>query len=190
MTKHEKYKKYIEGLKQDPIRLSAYIKKRREEKQRYRDKRKLDPIRYGLYIKKAEDRRRKRGVKKRIAWTDGETRYKRYYKRRPFWKMAKAANQWCKLGKVGAVDLWRLAKKQKLVCALTGDKLTTENISLDHIILQSKGGTNDITNFQLVTKRANIIKNDMSMNEFYLCCKKVVDHLKGEETLFPEQVAE
>jgi len=177
----------MERVKNDPIRYAKYLKRRNEGAKKYRERLKNDPIRYESYIKNREQYRRNKGYKKRIKWSNEEmkcTRYKRYGKRKPFWKLAKAANHWCKMGKVKSFDLWCLAKKQKLICALTGDRLTAENVSLDHIIPQSKGGTNDITNLQLVTKRANIIKNDMSMNEVYLCCKKIVGHLKGEEIQF------
>lgn len=181
MTKHEKHERYKENLKKDPIRYATFLERRRKDKKKYHDKLRSDPNRYSAYLKKQEGYRRKRGVRKRVLLWKGETKYERYFKHRPFRKMAKFANKRCKSGKTTALELWSLAKKQKLICALTGDKLTTENVSLDHIIPQSKGGTNDITNLQLVTHHANTIKNDMSMNEFYLFCKKVANTIKDEE---------
>jgi len=71
------------------------------------------------------------------------------------------------------LDLWHLAHKQKLICPLTGMRLTSKNISLDHKIPLSKGGTNSKENLQLVTKWANIAKNDLTDAEFIAACKVV-----------------
>lgn len=78
-----------------------------------------------------------------------------------------------KINTIKKFDLWKIAKKQKLKCALTGDKLTAENISLDHIIPTCRGGTNDINNLQLVIRKVNTAKWGVDNNEFIELCKRV-----------------
>lgn len=77
--------------------------------------------------------------------------------------------------KVIPFDLWRLAKKQKCKCALTGLPLTKNNISLDHIQSVSLGGNNNLENLRLVTKRVNIAKQNMTDQEFIQLCRSVID---------------
>lgn len=76
--------------------------------------------------------------------------------------------------RISDFDLWKIAKKQKLLCALTGDKLVSSNASVDHIIPTSKGGKNVVTNIRLVTKDANFMKNSHSDEEFLKLCKKII----------------
>ena len=45
---------------------------------------------------------------------------------------------------VTAQHLWGIAKRQQMRCALTNRKLTKNNLSVDHIIPLSKGGTNQL----------------------------------------------
>ena len=77
--------------------------------------------------------------------------------------------------KLTAFDLWKIAKKQKLLCALTGVKLNAENISVDHIVAKSKGGSNRPENIRLVHKDVNLAKRALSDSEFLELCRKVVD---------------
>jgi len=78
---------------------------------------------------------------------------------------------------IRAVDLALLAKRQKMLCALTGRRLTNENISPDHIIPISKGGTHDIGNIRLVDRDANIARASLSDEDFLKLCKDVVKTL-------------
>jgi len=73
-------------------------------------------------------------------------------------------------------ELWRLAKKQKLRCAISGIKLTNENISVDHIIPIADGGRNIISNLQLVDKFINDMKNSHSQEEFLEIVKKIYNY--------------
>lgn len=73
--------------------------------------------------------------------------------------------------------LLRKLKQQDHKCALTGADLTPDNVSLDHRIPVSKGGSNTIDNIQLVTHEANRAKNTMTNDEFAAMCKSVVEHL-------------
>ena len=48
--------------------------------------------------------------------------------------------------KLKPFDLWKIAKKQKCKCAITGLKLTPETVSVDHIISVSNGGKHTVFN--------------------------------------------
>jgi 5-methylcytosine-specific restriction endonuclease McrA len=73
-------------------------------------------------------------------------------------------------------DLWKLAKKQKLICAISGRKLTTENISVDHVVPLSKGGSTKIDNMQLVDYHANLAKFTFTMSELYTLCEDILKY--------------
>jgi hypothetical protein len=77
---------------------------------------------------------------------------------------------------IAAIELWGLAKKQKLKCALSGRQLTNLNISPDHIIPISKGGIHSISNIRLVDRDINIARQSLSDEEFIQLCKDVINH--------------
>jgi 5-methylcytosine-specific restriction endonuclease McrA len=89
--------------------------------------------------------------------------------------IANRTNQRCSKGKIRAKDLWRMAKKQALCCPISGEKLTRENISLDHIIPIANGGTNALSNLRLVTLKVNTAKHTMSDAEFFSFCQNIVN---------------
>jgi 5-methylcytosine-specific restriction endonuclease McrA len=153
----------------------------RKRRRTYQARRRKDPIRHIKDLQKQKEKRKLRRLetleKRKLILYWQRQGYDRYFKYSPFKRLASRSNYRCKEGKIKPFELWCLAKKQKLICPLTGEKLTVENISVDHKIPISKGGTNYISNLQLVTRRANTIKNNMSMNEFYLFCKNIVDRL-------------
>lgn len=107
---------------------------------------------------------------------------KHFWKHHPFKELMRAVNANAKKRgspeKITYLDLYSLAKQQKCRCALTGDKLTRDNISADHIVPLSKGGNNVIENLRLTTYDVNIVKNSLSDSEFLLICNKVVDHMR------------
>lgn len=72
--------------------------------------------------------------------------------------------------------LFSLAKKQKLKCAISGIKLTSDNMSVDHIKPLSKGGLNDISNLRLVHVDINRIMLDYDDDVFLNFCKTIVNH--------------
>lgn len=74
-----------------------------------------------------------------------------------------------------AWELWKLAKKQKLICSLTGRKLTIKNISVDHILPLSKGGTNALNNLRFVDRHANLARLTFSDNELFELAKDIVN---------------
>jgi 5-methylcytosine-specific restriction endonuclease McrA len=75
--------------------------------------------------------------------------------------------------KLKPFDLWKLAKKQKCKCAITGLKLTPMNVSVDHIIPRSKGGGHTVDNLRLVHRDINHMKNHYSDDYFLEMCKLV-----------------
>lgn len=70
-------------------------------------------------------------------------------------------------------DLWKVAKRQKMRCALSGKKLTNENISLDHILAMSRGGKNIIENIQLLDNSINLMKNSHLQDDFLEAVKSI-----------------
>jgi 5-methylcytosine-specific restriction endonuclease McrA len=66
-----------------------------------------------------------------------------------------------------------MLEQQRYRCALTGDRLTPENLALDHIVPISEGGGFDVENSQLVTRDANRAKHTMSQSDFVQLCKNV-----------------
>ncbi len=64
-------------------------------------------------------------------------------------------------------------------CYLTGDPIDINKpraYAFDHIIPRSRGGSNDIDNLGLTTKEANQAKADMTPDEFYNLCQKVINN--------------
>jgi 5-methylcytosine-specific restriction endonuclease McrA len=80
--------------------------------------------------------------------------------------------------KLKGIELWAIAKKQKMLCPFTGDKLTSENISLDHIIPRSKGGSNEPSNVRLVTKWVNLMRLNYTDEEFIKMCGKISNYCR------------
>lgn len=80
--------------------------------------------------------------------------------------------------------LYDLLELQDFKCALTGDNLLPEDGSLDHVrkdlplsldrIDSSKGYIRG--NLQWVTKRVNWMKGDMSTEELFEMCNKILNH--------------
>lgn len=154
----------------------------KEKRRKYRERRRNDPIRHAHYLEKRKEKRKEKQRLNRLLVLEKRKQspywqrnpYERYYKHSPLKKLARWSSYRSRPA-IKSFDLWKLAKKQKLICVLTGEKLTFENISLDHIIPVSKGGTNNISNLQLVTRHANTIKNNMNMDELLLLCRKIVE---------------
>ena len=75
-------------------------------------------------------------------------------------------------------DLWKIAKRQRLTCPITGRHLTRTNISVDHIIPLSKGGTNDFSNLRFIDHHANLAKASFSESELLALAKDIIKTLK------------
>ena len=100
----------------------------------------------------------------------------RYYWAHPCIRITKLIRRKDKTSKVCAKDIWRLAKKQKMICPLTGRRLSNENISVDHIEHLTNGGSSHIENIRLTVKEANIARHTQSDEVFIKLCQDVVNH--------------
>lgn len=78
--------------------------------------------------------------------------------------------------KLKPFDLWKILKTQKMICPLTGYKLSTKNISVDHIIPVSKGGTNQPSNIRIVDVIANKMLFTSTDEEFFKICKDICNY--------------
>ena len=97
--------------------------------------------------------------------------------------MAKSIRKGDKTSIISKFDLFNIAKKQKLICALTGRKLTLNNISPDHIIPKARGGQSIPENIQLVTIEANRAKHMMNNNDFINLCLDVINFNKTNSNI-------
>lgn len=82
----------------------------------------------------------------------------------------------------------KLLEKQNYRCIYTGKKLIIgKNASLDHIIPTSKDGDNSIENLQWLDLQINVMKNNMSHQEFISTIKLILkkQSLQGAGTLAP-----
>ena len=171
-------------LKQDPKRYKRYLQSRRNAYKRKMERIKSDPIRYEklrkkwkLHYEKVVGISRKEKLERRSQspYYQKEMGWQRY-KCHIFQIMARYANKRCRVGKVKALDLWSLAKKQELRCPISGEKLNVNNVSLDHITPIIKGGTNTLDNLRLVTRAVNTAKHTMSDAEFFSFCQNIINH--------------
>lgn len=85
--------------------------------------------------------------------------------------------------RLGTSKFWQelklLIEKQNYKCALTGDAISFEdNIELDHKLPTYRGGANDLSNVQWVTKEANWFKRALTENELLTLCEKILLTLK------------
>jgi 5-methylcytosine-specific restriction endonuclease McrA len=110
-------------------------------------------------------RQARKGHKKRLD--------RQWRKRHSLKSLARLANR-SRNGSITAFGLWKIAKKQKLRCALSGEKLTSENISVDHITPRSKGGFNILSNVRLTTRLVNMARRDSTDADFISMCRTVM----------------
>jgi 5-methylcytosine-specific restriction endonuclease McrA len=85
--------------------------------------------------------------------------------------------------RLGTSKFWQelklLIERQNYKCALTGDAISFEdNIELDHKLPTYRGGANDLSNVQWVTKEANWFKRALTENELLTLCEKILLTLK------------
>jgi len=101
---------------------------------------------------------------------------KRHKQKRYFKYLSEILRRKYSIG-IGAWDLWKIAKRQQLICPLTGRRLTRKNISIDHSVPKSRGGTNDISNLRFVDYHANLAKAMFSEDELLQLAKDIVTTL-------------
>lgn len=101
----------------------------------------------------------------------------KHRKLHPFKKLASrllAEKGW----NVNPIELWKLAKRQQLICPISGRRLTSQNISVDHIIALTVGGKNELSNIQLTTKEVNVAKHILATNDFIKLCEDITNYQK------------
>jgi 5-methylcytosine-specific restriction endonuclease McrA len=75
-----------------------------------------------------------------------------------------------------ALFLWHMFHHQKGCCAISGHKLTANNMQIDHIEPRNPDYNNDYSNLRFVCKKANHAKNNMMDNEFKLFITDIYKH--------------
>jgi hypothetical protein len=98
---------------------------------------------------------------------------KRHMAKHTFKRLVKSIKKRDKSSNVTAFDLWKIAKLQRLVCPISGRKLTNENISPDHILALTNGGKSTPENIRLLTIETNIARNCMSDIELIRLCHDI-----------------
>ena len=66
-----------------------------------------------------------------------------------------------------------LLEKQEYRCAYTGELMTPETASLDHVIPLGRDGVDSIENIAIVLQQVNYAKGTMTREEFVEMCGKV-----------------
>jgi 5-methylcytosine-specific restriction endonuclease McrA len=103
-------------------------------------------------------------------------RGRKYYNKHPFLRLAKAIKKKDKTSTITAKDLWKIAKKQKLICCISGRKLSNSNISPDHILSKFNGGASTAENIQLVCKEVNVAKHVLSLDELIQLAEDIIKY--------------
>ena len=75
---------------------------------------------------------------------------------------------------ISCSDLLEVLKRQHYRCAISGVLLTPECASLDHKVPIAKGGATELENVWWVHQSINSAKGTMSLDEFVLMCRRVV----------------
>ena len=170
-------KDFIFKMSDERNKLEAIKKQKETERERER-------IRKLIYFQKT---RPKRNPETKRKWY-GENKEKIAFQEKTrlekciFKKRANVTNSMAKMknieGKITALDLWKIAKKQKLICPFCGLKLNASNMSVDHIIPTSQGGKNISSNVRLVHLWVNKMRLDYKDEDFIKMCRLIAAHVK------------
>lgn len=95
-----------------------------------------------------------------------------------------------KHNETGVVPLLAKLKRQDYRCAISGRELTPETASLDHRIPVAAGGTHSIANIDIVHRQVNAAKGTMSLKEFVVMCREVVNYQDNKPAEAPAPQAE
>jgi 5-methylcytosine-specific restriction endonuclease McrA len=79
-------------------------------------------------------------------------------------------------GNIGRTTILKRLEEINYRCEYSGDELTPDNLSADHRVAITEGGTHDMSNVALVTRQINAAKGTMSLDEFVSMCRKVARH--------------
>ncbi len=94
-----------------------------------------------------------------------------YYAKRFFW--GKAMKLRAK-DRATYIDLARIWKKQRGLCALTGERLGRD-AHLDHKLPKTRNGGDHPSNLQWVSPTVNLAKRDLTDAEFVALCVNVME---------------
>ena len=154
--------------------------KRTEKKKRNREylKRKYKKRSEKILLKRNGCSTRDEYETKKDRRREERRRYKIRYKRIHYFKhISKVHNKRSKGYKLKPIELWGLLKRQRMLCGLTGRRLNRDNISLDHIVPLSKGGSNEPSNLRFVHIDVNTFKMDMDDSDLLILAKDIVNTL-------------
>lgn len=87
--------------------------------------------------------------------------------------------------KITKQGVLRLLERQKYLCFLTGWELTPHNVSLDHRMPVSRGGTHTLSNAQALHEEVNRAKGTLTNEEFIELCRAVVRHSDQQQRSQP-----
>jgi hypothetical protein len=73
-------------------------------------------------------------------------------------------------------DFFNMLIEQRGLCAVSGLRLTPENVSVDHTIPVTKGGTHELRNLRLVVWDVNCAMNSLDDNRFIKLCVQIADY--------------
>lgn len=148
-----------------------YLKRKYKKRSEKRLLKRNDCVSRGEYNIKKEERRKISKDRKR----EEKRRYKLKYRKVHYFKhISKVHNKRSGGYVLRPIELWGLLKKQRMLCGLTGRRLNRDNISLDHIVPLSKGGSNEPSNLRFVHIDANTFKMDMDDNGLLELAKDIV----------------
>lgn len=83
--------------------------------------------------------------------------------------------------KITKSGVLRLLERQKYRCFLTGWELTPHNVSLDHRLPVSRGGTHTLSNAQALHEDVNRAKGTLTNEEFIELCRAAVRHSEQKQ---------
>lgn len=68
------------------------------------------------------------------------------------------------------------------VCALSGVPIDLLTCEIDHILPETRGGSDELSNLRLVCTRANEAKGNMTDEEFFELCRNVIRKSSGGQS--------
>lgn len=96
------------------------------------------------------------------------------YKASSFYFRAKWFKRGIKENSLSTKEIRETVKLQDNKCYLTGLPLTADNVSLDHIVPISKGGSGNKENLGLVVLSVNYMKRTLSVSELINYCELIL----------------
>ncbi len=166
------YNKIVEELGCDKSLVCYHCGKGQKEKNKFRANRNIDNVRL---IKKLSHYKHR--IQNYYEYTDSETRKFEEKLNAKIQQFRKAIEN-MKESKFGLEELKEKITKTEF-CELSGRKIdyhNTRSWHLDHKVPVCKGGDNSLENCSILCREANQAKHDMSVYEFIMLCKDILEH--------------